>query len=116
MIKYTEMEKKLLTCIGEFYFNKNKLVVDEPPRPAYILGYNEAHKEITELQITDIKYDEAIKTMYLTLHRPGLLIGEKGKNIDALREHIWKEFEEDIHISIIETNLNWYLYPSDSED
>ena len=50
--------------------------------------------------------------VYLETHRPGILIGAKGWQINALREYInssiFKPFENaDIHFHIIESKMFW---------
>jgi hypothetical protein len=80
--------------LGSFYLHKNEV------------NYEKTAEEIRKLHITHLKMD--CGKLHIYTARPGLLIGAKGKNIDALA----KFFNCGIHIH--ETySLNDYLIPED---
>ena len=62
--------------LSTFYLNKNEG------------DYQRAAKEVICLLITDIEVEG--KEIHIYLGRPGLIIGHKGKNIDALTEFLGK--------------------------
>jgi ribosomal protein S3 len=69
--------REVARLIGEFYLSKNI-----PSKEAY----EKARENIVSLGIVDIKTFR--DTIIITLQRPGLLIGRKGKNIDELQKFI----------------------------
>jgi hypothetical protein len=64
--------------IGYFYYNMETGTEHEK-----VVKATEA---IKFLEIEDIEYDDGIVT--ISLQRPGLIIGKKGENIDALLEYL----------------------------
>ena len=53
-------------------------------------NYQAAQKEVESLKITNIEKVND-DTINITLARPGLLIGRKGQNIEALVDHLKKK-------------------------
>jgi len=98
-----DYEINIISSIGYFYFFKNKKEVKREL-------FEAAYKEIKELGITDIKFFKRRKVVEITLSRPGVLIGVKGKNIKELEEWISKNISMDIKIFIKEEKKLQYLY------
>jgi hypothetical protein len=116
--KLTEKEQMLARDIGYFYLDKyynNKI---EGPEE-YYEAYGNTYKDIQKLGITQILYDEDTSKLTIVLHRPGILIGEKGNNLYELERYLQKK-EPKLIIKIMEDRLNDYLYPEpflgDDED
>lgn len=63
--------------IGLFYLQKNNG------------DYVKTEKDLTDLRIAKIEVNE--KGVIVTTARPGLLIGKRGTNIDALAKHLKSE-------------------------
>ena len=59
--------------------------------------------------ITDIKAEEKTKEyiLHITTHRPGILIGKQGRDIERLNSYLNKNFNKPVRIIIIENTL-WY--------
>lgn len=89
----SEEVKDVASRIGQFYLEKNHG------------DYKAAEKEITDLRISEITVVNNIAS--ITTARPGLLIGKKGTNIDALNKYLQAE------IRIIEDKvpLCYFLIP-----
>lgn len=86
-IEVEEKEEHVLREIGWFYHN------------LYSNDLNEAFESIKNLGIYKVVVDE--DTIYICLERPGLLIGVKGSNIEALEKHL-KEAKINQNIQVIE--------------
>lgn len=71
---YSEEEKKIAREIGYFIYEKNKFSICE------------AIKELKYYGIKEIKLKGDKLTIRLS--RPGLLIGKKGENIEALKNKL----------------------------
>lgn len=99
--------RKIIQSIGAFYLQKNNGDVEK------------ANEEVDRVRITKVefRYDKNLKrelkeSINITTMRPGLLIGARGKNIDALEQHINKK----VHI-IEEKDLGLlYSYEDPSND
>ena len=61
-------------------------------------------KRLSEASVSRIQIDRPAKNAHITVHtaRPGLVIGKKGEDIDALRGEISKMMGIPVHISIEE--------------
>lgn len=86
--------------IGQFYLQK--LEGD----------YTLATQAVVDLQISKLEVRESDGSLAITTARPGLLIGVRGKNIDALTKYLG------VHVKIIEEPdpLIHYLIPHEPPD
>jgi hypothetical protein len=113
----TEMEIEAARQIGWFYAGKQEHGIDINDALA------RGNREIAQMCVTNVamipkgtpledkKGLTQEHTLIISLGRPGVLIGEKGKNIDALADHMSKHFKEKVAIKISEDRLYDYLYP-----
>ncbi len=123
--------KKRLTCmeiniareIGQYYLENNmpKLVEGVDITREQVYGYNDsfgkANKDIHDLGITSIDFDSEENVVYIKLHRPGLLIGAKGKNLEGIEKKLKETILPNLKwIKMIEDNLNGSLYVHDYSD
>ena len=95
----SDQVKDIASKIGAFYLRKNNG------------DYTATEKEIVDLRI--MKIEVAVnKAVVITIGRPGLLIGKRGTNVDALSKFLQTE------IKIIEDmdNLHSWLVPVDYRD
>ena len=97
-IRLSEEVKEAAAAIGAFYLQKNNG------------DYIATEKEITAMRISKIEVIK--KAIHITVARPGLLIGKRGTNIDALETFL------DTKIHIIEEldPLYNYLIPDDYQE
>jgi hypothetical protein len=76
--------------------------------------YGKACEEVTRLRINrlDIEEEGTARKLTIETSRPGLLIGKRGKRIEALQEYLG------IHLCIVETqeHILDYIYPYDPMD
>ena len=84
-----EKEQNILRTIGYFYHD------------TYAPDLNGAYKCIKDLGIHKVIIEDNI--IYICLERPGLLIGVKGSNIDALQKYLSKN-NIDGKLSIVEVS------------
>jgi ribosomal protein S3 len=70
----------------------------------------ETEKLLMSLGITNCEYNEADNTVTITLHRPGVLIGERGKNLEAITNRLHVVLNPGIKIKIIEDGLFSHLF------
>ena len=101
--KETELQM-LAIAIGQYYLDLSKG------------DYAKAIKDINQLGIT--KLDIKNNKFYITLSRPGILIGRRGHNIDALQSYLSLNRNKEIKIHIIEEKITPWLIPYEpySED
>lgn len=106
-------EKNMCSAIGYFYFNqsmsKSNIKTYNNTKEAYkdmIECTDSATKSINMLGITRVGVEVDIKNEIIyakiCLDRPGILIGLKGSNIEALEAYLTKEFKMSVKIKIIE--------------
>jgi KH domain len=104
-MKLSDKTKEACHNIGGFYYEKNKFNVEE------------AYDELKLVNITKVHYDD--ETIVIECSRPGILIGSKGSNIEALKEYLTKAFGKEIKISIVEnetmTYLTWFNIEPDDD-
>ncbi len=105
MSNVSDEVKKFCRIIWDYYFNLNK---DKLSGLLSGEDYEIVNKEIRQLSISRMEFNNDILTIYL--NRPGVFIGEKGKNINAIGEFISEEFGRKINIKIIEDRLPEFLY------
>jgi hypothetical protein len=91
--------------LWDYYFEINKDKMSDLLNDA---DFEMVNKDIRQLQISRMELNNNILTIYL--NRPGIFIGEKGKNIDSFRDFLFKEYKKKIDIKIIEDRLPDYLY------
>lgn len=87
--------------IGQFYLQKNNE------------DWEKAIDEITQLRITNMRIvDDKLE---ITSNRPGLIIGPKGSNINALEKYLKIQImiKEEKHDWLYE--MTWGLNPADLE-
>jgi predicted RNA-binding protein YlqC (UPF0109 family) len=103
-MKMTDQEKDIASSIGWFYMRTED---DRPFESCKV-----AVKAIKMLGITEIKCEKCLENtqIHIKLHRPGLLIGKDGKNIQALKVYLSDYFEEAFSIIIEEDHLEAYLF------
>jgi len=94
-----DIDRKIATSIGYFFLNDKGG------------NYDSTYEIIDRLKIKSIEYDESTKLVHITLGRPGIFIGPKGKTIEALKEWITKDLEMEIDFYIVEDKLDNFLYP-----
>jgi hypothetical protein len=121
--KMTDIERNIAREIGYYYLDKYMPKFDDNAFPLtpeqielYHSAYDKANKDISLLQITAIEFNEEENIVYIKLHRPGVLIGERGNNIDGITNKLKKEINPTIEIKIIEDKLNDNLYVHDYSD
>ena len=107
--KFTEIEKDILRQISCFIFDVEK---QDPTR---------TNSHLKQFGITDIRYEpkyrekkwnifeKAKPIVFITLVRPGIVIGSKGWLIEALTKHLQEKINKDIKIYIIENRINDYF-------
>ena len=92
--KKTPIERDIARAIGYFYKK------------------DERKEELEKVNISFLSFDNGILT--LVVSRPGILIGRKGENIDALRKYLREgDFTKDVKISsinIIESDIEYDIY------
>ena len=113
-MKLTDKEKEIARIIGNYYLGQ------------FNNDYQKCYDRLTEMGIKKVEYrqaeqsvfknDDIISTVYVTLSRPGLLIGKYGKTIADITEQLSLTFKETIKIHIIEDELDDFLYPIDWSD
>ncbi|HQM07568.1 MAG TPA: KH domain-containing protein [Bacilli bacterium] len=108
-MEYTSKEKEVISQIGKFFLERNLKKSDNETKLHQV--YLQTREEIQDLCITRIIFtsDQSID---IYLGRPGLLIGKKGEQIDALSEYLNKKYGIN-KIQIREDNLFMYLIPND---
>jgi ribosomal protein S3 len=67
------------SSVGFFYYHLDRENLEE------------ATKSLNMLKITKIEYDEEACVAVIHLQRPGIIIGRKGKNIEALLAYVQKQ-------------------------
>ena len=77
--KPSQQAEEIGYAISSFYLNKNNQ------------SYSAAQKDVENLKITNITIENDVVT--ISIARPGLLIGRKGENIDALEKHLDKKIK-----------------------
>jgi ribosomal protein S3 len=97
--------KTICNWLWDYYFELNKDKMSELLNDA---DYEIVNKDIRQLQISRMELNNNNLTIYL--NRPGIFIGEKGKNIDAFRNYLLVHYKKRIDIKIIEDRLPEYLY------
>jgi ribosomal protein S3 len=107
-MEYTKQEKEIISKIGRFFLERNLKKSDNETKVHQV--YLQTRKEIQILGITRIVLtsDNEIE---IHLDRPGLLIGKKGEQINALSKYM--EQYGINKIQILEDNLFEYLIPVD---
>ena len=125
----TEFEKRVLSSIGYFYYEKarrereieyNKymnmdLVENKEERENFLALEKQVNdktiQNISSLKITNVSFDGVDNRIYITLERPGLLVGEKGYNINALMKYLEHSLiMSDLKIKLIESHIESHLY------
>jgi hypothetical protein len=105
-MKYNDREKEAMRAIGHYYLDQSIEATDEYP------NFSKAQLTIQKLSITRVLIEGSELTIYLG--SPGMLIGERGKNIEKLGEFLKKELNDSkLHIRIVEDNIYNYLMPID---
>lgn len=134
-MQYTDKEKNVIRAIGDFFFydesEKEKAkhpelhndltkelteALKKEVQEEYFNCYNNTHKRIHDLKITRIEWNDATKEVAITLHRPGVLIGRRGEDIEKLTKYLKRNVHDKVKIKVIEDHLENYLYPIDLSD
>ena len=101
MKKCSEMEKTLIRHLSYGIYEYCKL--DE----------KKATEMLYYMQITSVRLEKQFfcnkDKLWITLHRPGILIGPKGTTIEFLTKYINDNIKKDIVIHIEEDDLNYKL-------
>jgi ribosomal protein S3 len=105
MSNVSDEVKAICRILWNYYFDLAKDRISDLLNDA---DYEIVNKDIRQLGITRIEFENDILTIWL--NRPGVFIGLKGNNINAVRDLISKEFKRKIEIKIIEDHLPEYLY------
>jgi len=120
---YSEEEKAVCREIGYFYLNKYQQELEkENLSVGKIINklYEKTYETISNLGITNVSFlhtkDTVNGDLYsvtIYLNRPGVFIGEKGLNKEAITEHLKENLKiSNLNIHIVEDNIVTYLYPS----
>jgi ribosomal protein S3 len=110
--KYDSSKKKisklqqLASDIGDYYLSIQEGV--------YKANYDKARFDIVSMGISNL--DVKGNRVMIRLTRPGLLIGRKGSNIDAMKDFLSKKYKKNIVIDIEEDKVLQYLIPYSPED
>ena len=96
--KKESKNREIARLIGEYYLGKNAG------------NYKNTEEEIRSLSITQIK--NTGNTIIITLQRPGLLIGRRGDNIEALQKFMLYKTNYS-KINIEEDKIISWLVPYD---
>jgi len=81
-----EMGRRFLQTISDFIWHKHtesQMIDEEPP-------FKKIREELLAYKITDIDFDSDEGILYIKLARPGVFIGVKGENVNAITEFIKK--------------------------
>lgn len=114
--------KKIIYRLREFFNNveykhlKNKACLSSIERVVLrtiLYFYDERDPdvsdiEISQLGITNIKVTK--RAIYITLERPGVLIGEKGSNLEAFQNYLKECQDIDLPVRIIESSIYSYIF------
>lgn len=101
---YDSEERKVLTTIGNYFFNENlKKYKGFPTQDEMYTAVLETDKTVLSLGIHDLKIQDDQIT--ITLERPGRIIGERGTVIDAIGKDIFEELGRTMKIKLEESNL-----------
>lgn len=99
--KKEKESRHIARIIGEYYLNKN------------IFDYIKTQEEIRTLCITQVEHKG--DTVFITLQRPGILIGERGNNLDQLQKFISSKTKY-LKVDIKEDNIISWIIPYDYSD
>ena len=120
--RYTDREEALLREFGYFCLDKYMPNFEGIPEGTpltddqiyqYHSAYAKAQKEISMMGITRFNFNEEDGILTIQLHRPGLLIGSKGDNLEDIQKKLQRENPTLKRINIVEETLNTFLYPCD---
>lgn len=92
-----EPVQEIAARIGVFFLRKNDN------------DYEAARKEILELRISNISFENPPGEVSIELSRPGLLIGRRGEQIDSLEKFLGHK----ILIVEVRQSINDFLLPYD---
>jgi hypothetical protein len=95
--KPTGLEKEILYTIGYYWLQHNNF------------NYEETYKTIDSIGIKHLKIFG--NRIYIVLDRPGIFIGLKGKDINAIEDMLYQNTEKQLKFYIIEDKITNYLYP-----
>ncbi len=96
----SEQVQNIAREIGLFYLEKNGG------------DFKKTEEEIGILQISKIEIGNPDRIVIITTGRPGVLIGKRGQNIEALEKHLSRK----IHIIEDMDSIYDYLVPREEED
>ena len=110
------MIKSIKRKLSKFFKDKNdfkvKHIIQSFFDGFYVYDIIDAPPVIKDLTTRDMGIHKVtVKTksdrinITICLDRPGLLIGKKGSTIEALKKHLEKVLEKEIHIHIKEFNV-----------
>ena len=98
--RYTDIEKKVLRSLNDFFYNEAKG------------DYDLARKNVKQCGITGIVVEDGYVMLLTT--RPGIVIGAKGSRIDALSLHIRQNIGGGYKVEIYESqNPEAWIIPED---
>ncbi len=100
-----DMKKSVIHYIGYYYLEKNDY------------NYSKCHEEIRNLLIHKVEVEDGdCVVVKITTERPGVIIGQYGKDIDALTQYLCDRLGKPFKIRLIEKKDLQWLYPIDCND
>ena len=111
--RMTSTEQNITRAIGNFYLEKiRRDLVFEKDTELIEDMYAKLYRELDDLKIKNIEFDEGLNTVGIYLERPGHLIGLKGSNVSALEKYLQERLKiENLKIKVFEFSIEDYLYP-----
>ena len=113
-VNYEARKEKWRVCflIGEYYLQLAKK--DFPKIVAIEELCKIVKKDILQLGISNVEVIGGYKIV-ITLSRPGILIGRRGENIEALHNFLSAKYFLGVELELIEQeDINQLIIPSDS--
>jgi predicted metal-dependent RNase len=104
-----DKQKKMAIAghIGDFYFGLIKISIPGDFKAETIARVKAARANLEKVKITNIEFDG--EDIVITTARPGILIGKRGENLDALTKYL-HEVTSFKNLQIKEDRIQDYLY------
>jgi predicted metal-dependent RNase len=98
--------REFLKELSNYIWNKhcdNLFAYEDPP-------LNEINKHLLDYSITDIYYDFETQELVIWTNRPGIMIGVRGSEYEALNNHL-KKWSSEVNLSFKKIKLKEDIYP-----